>query len=71
MKNRATATDQRPGTPGRPARNQPLDLLLINPRNPLVKLTDRSNRWNKYRVWKPLGLLVLAGLTPPGWRITG
>jgi radical SAM superfamily enzyme YgiQ (UPF0313 family) len=70
MRNRATATDRRPGTPAHPARNRPLDLLLINPRNPLVKLTDRSNRWNKYRVWKPLGLLVLAGITPPGWRIT-
>ena len=40
-------------------------LLLINPRNPLVHITDRNNYWNKYRVWKPLGLLVLAGLTPP------
>lgn len=45
-------------------------LLLINPKNPLVSITDRSNRWNKYRVWKPLGLLVLAGLTPPEWDIT-
>ena len=45
-------------------------LLLINPRNPLVHITDRNNYWNKYRVWKPLGLLVLAGLTPPGWDIS-
>lgn len=45
-------------------------LLLINPRNPLVKLTDKGNRWNKYRVWKPLGLLVLGGLTPPEWEVT-
>ncbi|MCJ7544169.1 MAG: B12-binding domain-containing radical SAM protein [Phycisphaerae bacterium] len=30
----------------------------------------RKNRWNRYRVWKPLGLLVLAGLTPPDWEIT-
>ena len=45
-------------------------LLLINPRNPLVNITDKKNYWNKYRVWKPLGLLVLAGFTPPNWDIT-
>ena len=44
-------------------------LLLINPRNPFVNITNRANRWNKYRVWKPLGLLVLAGVTPPRWDI--
>ncbi len=44
-------------------------LWLVNPRNPLVSLT-RKNRWSKYRVWKPLGLLVVAGLTPPQWEIT-
>jgi radical SAM superfamily enzyme YgiQ (UPF0313 family) len=47
-----------------------LRLLLINPRNAHVKLHDKANRWNKYRVWKPLGLLVLAGLTPEDWDIT-
>jgi len=46
-----------------------LRLYLVNPRNPLVSLTKKS-RWSKYRVWKPLGLLVLAGLTPPEWEIT-
>ena len=46
-----------------------LRLLLINPRNPLVNITNRANRWNKYRVWKPLGLLVLAGVTPRRWNI--
>ncbi len=45
-------------------------LLLINPRNPLANITNKINYWNKYRVWKPLGLLVLAGLTPPKWDIT-
>ena len=45
-------------------------LVLINPRNPLVNITNRRNFWNKYRVWKPLGLLVLAGLTPSEWEIT-
>ena len=44
-------------------------LYLINPRNSLVSLV-KKNRWRKYRVWKPLGLLVLAGLTPPQWEIT-
>ena len=46
-------------------------LYLINPNNPLVSLANvKGNRWNRYRVWKPLGLLVLAGLTPPEWEIT-
>jgi len=46
-------------------------LYLINPNNPLVSLANvEESRWNRYRVWKPLGLLVLAGLTPPEWEIT-
>jgi len=46
-------------------------LYLINPNNPLVSLAHvQESRWNRYRVWKPLGLLVLAGLTPPKWQIT-
>ncbi|MDD4891325.1 MAG: radical SAM protein [Phycisphaerae bacterium] len=46
-------------------------LHLINPCNPLVSLANqKANRWNHYRVWKPLGLLVLAGLTPADWQIT-
>ena len=44
-------------------------LYLINPRNPLVSLVKKS-RWSKYRVWKPLGLLILAGMTPPEWEVT-
>ena len=45
-------------------------LCLINPKNPLVSLANtRDSRWNRYRVWKPLGLLVLAGLTPPAWDV--
>jgi len=43
-------------------------LYLINPCNPLVSFA-RTRRWSKYRVWKPLGLLILAGLTPPEWEI--
>jgi radical SAM superfamily enzyme YgiQ (UPF0313 family) len=46
-------------------------LYLINPYNPLVSMADvKRNRWKRYRVWKPLGLLVLAALTPPDWQIT-
>lgn len=46
-------------------------LILINPHNPLVSLANvRESRWNHYRVWKPLGLLVLAGMTPPDWDVT-
>ena len=46
-------------------------LYLINPSNPLVSsVNTNGSRWNRYRVWKPLSLMVLAGLTPPGWRIT-
>lgn len=41
-------------------------LYLINPSNPLVSIVRvRENRWNRYRIWKPLSLMVLAGLTPP------
>ena len=29
----------------------------------------RESHWNHYRVWKPLGLAVLAALTPPEWEI--
>jgi radical SAM superfamily enzyme YgiQ (UPF0313 family) len=46
-------------------------LYLINPGNPLVSLTYvKESRWNHYRVWKPLGLLVLAALTPREWEIS-
>jgi len=46
-------------------------LYLINPTNPLVScVTAKQNRWNRYRIWKPLSLLVLARLTPPDWEVT-
>ena len=46
-------------------------LHLINPFNSLVSLINvKESRWNRYRVWKPLGLLTVAGLTPSGWDIT-
>jgi radical SAM superfamily enzyme YgiQ (UPF0313 family) len=46
-------------------------LCLINPSNPLVSIVNvKESRWNRYRVWKPLSLMVLAGLTPPEWEIS-
>ncbi len=45
-------------------------LYLINPCNPLVSMVKaRESYWNKYTIWKPLGLLALAGLTPSDWDI--
>ena len=45
-------------------------LCLINPSNPLVSIVKvKESRWNRFRVWKPLSLMVLAGLTPPEWEI--
>ena len=44
-------------------------LYLINPSNPLVSIVKvKENRWNRYRLWKPLSLMVLAGLTSPEWE---
>lgn len=44
-------------------------LYLINPYNPVVSVSKvKESRFNKYRIWKPLGLLVIAGMTP-GWEI--
>jgi radical SAM superfamily enzyme YgiQ (UPF0313 family) len=46
-------------------------LFLINPSNPLVSIVRiKESRWNRYRVWKPLSLMVLAGLTPREWDIS-
>jgi radical SAM superfamily enzyme YgiQ (UPF0313 family) len=46
-------------------------LYLINPSNPLVSIVKvKESRWNRYRVWKPLSLMVLAGLTPAEWGIS-
>ena len=46
-------------------------LILINPSNPFVSIVKlKENRWNRYRVWKPLSLMVLAGLTPPEWEVS-
>ena len=46
-------------------------LYLINPRDPLLSITKvKKSYWDQYVNWKPLSLLVLAGLTPPDWDIT-
>jgi len=46
-------------------------LLLVNPSNPLVSIVRlEESRWNRYRVWQPLSLMALAGLTPPEWEVT-
>ena len=46
-------------------------LHLINPSNPLVSIVRlEESRWNRYRVWQPLSLMALAGLTPPEWDVT-
>lgn len=45
-------------------------LYLINPHNACVSIVNaKDGRWNKYRIWKPLNLLVLAALTPREWEI--
>jgi radical SAM superfamily enzyme YgiQ (UPF0313 family) len=45
-------------------------LYLINPGNPMTSLVNtRKNKLSKYLIWKPLGLLVIAGLTPSDWEI--
>ena len=46
-------------------------LYLINPSNPVVSIVKvRESRWNRYRVWKPLSLMTIAGLTPREWDVT-
>ena len=39
--------------------------------NPLVStLKVKKRRRNRYRVWKPLSLMVVAGLAPLEWEIS-
>ncbi len=46
-------------------------LYLINPSNPLVSMSfNRGSYWNRFRLWKPLGLMTIAGLTPSDWEVT-
>ena len=52
------------------ASGQAMHLLLINPSNPLVSIVNLGeSRWNRYRVWQPLSLMALAGLTPQEWQV--
>jgi radical SAM superfamily enzyme YgiQ (UPF0313 family) len=45
-------------------------LYLINPSNPLANMSfNRDSYINRFRLWKPLGLLEIAGLTPPDWEV--
>jgi hypothetical protein len=46
-------------------------LYLINPSNPQVSMINTGeSRWNRHRVWQPLGLMFVAGLTPEDWEVT-
>jgi radical SAM superfamily enzyme YgiQ (UPF0313 family) len=45
-------------------------LYLINPCNPAISLVNvNANPLNKWRIWKPLGLLSLAAHTPCEWEV--
>ena len=46
-------------------------LYLVNPANVLVSMNlNRKSFFSRFRLWEPLGLLVLAGLTPADWQVT-
>jgi radical SAM superfamily enzyme YgiQ (UPF0313 family) len=48
-----------------------VQLYLINPSDAMESVANvRENRLNEWRIWKPLGLLHLAALVPPGWDVT-
>ncbi|MFO7957047.1 MAG: radical SAM protein [Candidatus Brocadiia bacterium] len=46
-------------------------LYLVNPSNSRVSSVNaKASRWNRYRIWQPLSLMALAGLTPPQWDVS-
>jgi radical SAM superfamily enzyme YgiQ (UPF0313 family) len=45
-------------------------LYLVNPSNAFVSFSLNRGYWNRFRLWKPLSLMVLAGLTPPDWEVS-
>ncbi len=68
---RPAAPPRRPGQPALRRAGHARRLYLINPSNPLVSIIDvGKSRWNRFRVWKPLGLMIIAGLTPDDWEVT-
>jgi len=48
-----------------------MQVFLINPRNSYTTMyCSDENKLNRYRIFKPLGLMVLGSLTPPDWEVT-
>jgi hypothetical protein len=46
-------------------------VYLIDPSNPLVSIIKvKESHRNRYGVWKPPSLMVLAGLTPVEWEVS-
>lgn len=43
-------------------------LYLVNPRNSPSEMAGRAG-WNRVRVWPPLSILTVAGLTPKSWDV--
>jgi radical SAM superfamily enzyme YgiQ (UPF0313 family) len=43
-------------------------LYLINPRNALEEMSGHTG-WTRVRVWPPLSIITVAGLTPDSWEV--
>ncbi len=44
-------------------------LYLINPTNSLAGV-NKGFWTGRYAIWRPLGLLIVAALSPPNWSVT-